>query len=118
MGTPQEVRRASPLYLCSDEALVITGQAYPIDGGRAWFFLSEQKTKMKQYGPGPSISKDDPKNSPGLHRAPSSRMGREVEDGPSIDRHHANAHLDARSATIHVHGDDRQFRSRSAILRA
>jgi NAD(P)-dependent dehydrogenase (short-subunit alcohol dehydrogenase family) len=32
MGTPQEVA-ALALYLCSDEASFITGQAYPIDGG-------------------------------------------------------------------------------------
>ena len=32
MGTPDEVA-ALALYLCSDEASFITGQAYPIDGG-------------------------------------------------------------------------------------
>jgi 2-keto-3-deoxy-L-fuconate dehydrogenase len=32
MGTPEEVA-ALGLYLCSDEASFITGQAYPIDGG-------------------------------------------------------------------------------------
>jgi len=32
MGTPTEVA-ALALYLCSDEASFITGQAYPIDGG-------------------------------------------------------------------------------------
>jgi NAD(P)-dependent dehydrogenase (short-subunit alcohol dehydrogenase family) len=32
MGTPQEVASLA-LYLCSDEASFITGQAYPIDGG-------------------------------------------------------------------------------------
>jgi 2-keto-3-deoxy-L-fuconate dehydrogenase len=32
MGTPEEVA-ALVLYLCSDEASFITGQAYPIDGG-------------------------------------------------------------------------------------
>jgi len=32
MGTPEEVA-ALALYLCSDEAAFITGQAYPIDGG-------------------------------------------------------------------------------------
>ncbi len=32
MGTPEEVS-ALALYLCSDEASFITGQAYPIDGG-------------------------------------------------------------------------------------
>src|SRR5215831_8023932 len=32
MGTPQEVA-ALALYLCSDEASFVTGQAYPIDGG-------------------------------------------------------------------------------------
>jgi 2-keto-3-deoxy-L-fuconate dehydrogenase len=32
MGTPEEVA-ALALYLCSDEASFITGQAYPIDGG-------------------------------------------------------------------------------------
>lgn len=32
MGTPEEVA-ALVLYLCSDEAEFITGQAYPIDGG-------------------------------------------------------------------------------------
>jgi 2-keto-3-deoxy-L-fuconate dehydrogenase len=32
MGTPQEVAWLA-LYLCSDEASFITGQAYPIDGG-------------------------------------------------------------------------------------
>lgn len=32
MGTPAEVA-ALALYLCSDEASFITGQAYPIDGG-------------------------------------------------------------------------------------
>jgi NAD(P)-dependent dehydrogenase (short-subunit alcohol dehydrogenase family) len=32
MGNPQEVA-ALALYLCSDEASFITGQAYPIDGG-------------------------------------------------------------------------------------
>jgi NAD(P)-dependent dehydrogenase (short-subunit alcohol dehydrogenase family) len=32
MGTPEEVA-ALALYLCSDEAGFITGQAYPIDGG-------------------------------------------------------------------------------------
>ncbi len=32
MGTPQEVA-ALALYLCSEEASFITGQAYPIDGG-------------------------------------------------------------------------------------
>lgn len=32
MGTPEEVA-ALALYLCSDEALFVTGQAYPIDGG-------------------------------------------------------------------------------------
>jgi NAD(P)-dependent dehydrogenase (short-subunit alcohol dehydrogenase family) len=32
MGTPEEVA-ALALYLCSDEAAFITGQAFPIDGG-------------------------------------------------------------------------------------
>ena len=32
MGTPQEVAHLA-LYLCSDEASFVTGQAYPIDGG-------------------------------------------------------------------------------------
>jgi 2-keto-3-deoxy-L-fuconate dehydrogenase len=32
MGTPEEVA-ALALYLCSDQASFITGQAYPIDGG-------------------------------------------------------------------------------------
>jgi 2-keto-3-deoxy-L-fuconate dehydrogenase len=32
MGTPEEVAHLA-LYLCSDEARFITGQAYPIDGG-------------------------------------------------------------------------------------
>ena len=32
MGTPEEVA-ALALYLCSDEASFITGQAYPIDDG-------------------------------------------------------------------------------------
>jgi 2-keto-3-deoxy-L-fuconate dehydrogenase len=32
MGTPEEVA-ALALYLCSDEATFVTGQAYPIDGG-------------------------------------------------------------------------------------
>ena len=32
MGTPEEVA-ALGLYLCSDEASFVTGQAYPIDGG-------------------------------------------------------------------------------------
>jgi 2-keto-3-deoxy-L-fuconate dehydrogenase len=32
MGTPDEVA-ALALYLCSDEASFVTGQAYPIDGG-------------------------------------------------------------------------------------
>ena len=32
MGTPEEVA-ALAVYLCSDEASFITGQAYPIDGG-------------------------------------------------------------------------------------
>ena len=32
MGTPEEVARLA-LYLCSDEAAFVTGQAYPIDGG-------------------------------------------------------------------------------------
>jgi 2-keto-3-deoxy-L-fuconate dehydrogenase len=32
MGTPEEVA-ALALYLCSDEASFVTGQAYPIDGG-------------------------------------------------------------------------------------
>jgi NAD(P)-dependent dehydrogenase (short-subunit alcohol dehydrogenase family) len=32
MGTPEEVASLA-LYLCSDEASFVTGQAYPIDGG-------------------------------------------------------------------------------------
>ena len=32
MGTPEEVAQLA-LYLCSDEAVFITGQAFPIDGG-------------------------------------------------------------------------------------
>lgn len=32
MGTPEEVATLA-LYLCSDEASFVTGQAYPIDGG-------------------------------------------------------------------------------------
>jgi NAD(P)-dependent dehydrogenase (short-subunit alcohol dehydrogenase family) len=32
MGTPEEIAQLA-LYLCSDEASFITGQAYPIDGG-------------------------------------------------------------------------------------
>ena len=32
MGTPEEVAHLA-LYLCSDEASFITGQAYPLDGG-------------------------------------------------------------------------------------
>src|SRR5215510_1448709 len=32
MGTPEEIA-ALALYLCSDEASFVTGQAYPIDGG-------------------------------------------------------------------------------------
>jgi NAD(P)-dependent dehydrogenase (short-subunit alcohol dehydrogenase family) len=32
MGTPEEVAQMA-LYLCSDEASFITGQAFPIDGG-------------------------------------------------------------------------------------
>jgi NAD(P)-dependent dehydrogenase (short-subunit alcohol dehydrogenase family) len=32
MGRPEEVA-ALTLYLCSDEAAFVTGQAYPIDGG-------------------------------------------------------------------------------------
>src|SRR5262245_19121857 len=32
MGTPEEVA-ALALYLCSDEAAFVTGQAFPIDGG-------------------------------------------------------------------------------------
>jgi NAD(P)-dependent dehydrogenase (short-subunit alcohol dehydrogenase family) len=32
MGTAEEVANLA-LYLCSDEASFITGQAYPIDGG-------------------------------------------------------------------------------------
>jgi NAD(P)-dependent dehydrogenase (short-subunit alcohol dehydrogenase family) len=32
MGTAEEVA-ALALYLCSDEASFVTGQAYPIDGG-------------------------------------------------------------------------------------
>jgi len=32
MGTPEEVAQMA-LYLCSDEAAFITGQAFPIDGG-------------------------------------------------------------------------------------
>jgi len=32
MGTPEEVALLA-LYLCSDEAAFVTGQAYPIDGG-------------------------------------------------------------------------------------
>jgi NAD(P)-dependent dehydrogenase (short-subunit alcohol dehydrogenase family) len=32
MGTPEEVAQLA-LYLCSDEASFITGQAFPIDGG-------------------------------------------------------------------------------------
>jgi NAD(P)-dependent dehydrogenase (short-subunit alcohol dehydrogenase family) len=32
MGTPDEIA-ALALYLCSDEAAFVTGQAYPIDGG-------------------------------------------------------------------------------------
>jgi NAD(P)-dependent dehydrogenase (short-subunit alcohol dehydrogenase family) len=32
MGTPEEIAHLA-LYLCSDEASFVTGQAYPIDGG-------------------------------------------------------------------------------------
>jgi NAD(P)-dependent dehydrogenase (short-subunit alcohol dehydrogenase family) len=32
MGTPDEVAQLA-LYLCSDEASFVTGQAYAIDGG-------------------------------------------------------------------------------------
>ena len=32
MGKPEEVAQLA-LYLCSDEASFVTGQAYPIDGG-------------------------------------------------------------------------------------
>jgi NAD(P)-dependent dehydrogenase (short-subunit alcohol dehydrogenase family) len=32
MGTPEEVA-ALVLYLCSDEATFVTGNAYPLDGG-------------------------------------------------------------------------------------
>jgi 2-keto-3-deoxy-L-fuconate dehydrogenase len=32
MGTPEEVANLA-LYLCSDEAAFVTGQAYPLDGG-------------------------------------------------------------------------------------
>ena len=32
MGTAEEVAHLA-LYLCSDEAAFVTGQAYPIDGG-------------------------------------------------------------------------------------
>ena len=32
MGTPDEVAYLA-LYLCSDEASFVTGQAYPLDGG-------------------------------------------------------------------------------------
>jgi NAD(P)-dependent dehydrogenase (short-subunit alcohol dehydrogenase family) len=32
MGRPEEVAQLA-LYLCSDEASFVTGQAYPIDGG-------------------------------------------------------------------------------------
>ena len=32
MGTPEEVAYLA-LYLCSDEAAFVTGQAYPLDGG-------------------------------------------------------------------------------------
>jgi NAD(P)-dependent dehydrogenase (short-subunit alcohol dehydrogenase family) len=32
MGTTDEVASLA-LYLCSDEAAFVTGQAYPIDGG-------------------------------------------------------------------------------------
>jgi NAD(P)-dependent dehydrogenase (short-subunit alcohol dehydrogenase family) len=32
MGTPEEVAHLA-LYLCSDEAAFVTGQAYPLDGG-------------------------------------------------------------------------------------
>ena len=32
MGTPEEVAYLA-LYLCSDEASFVTGQAYPLDGG-------------------------------------------------------------------------------------
>ena len=32
MGRPDEVAHLA-LYLCSDEAAFVTGQAYPIDGG-------------------------------------------------------------------------------------
>jgi NAD(P)-dependent dehydrogenase (short-subunit alcohol dehydrogenase family) len=32
MGTPEEVACLA-LYLCSDEAAFVTGQAYPLDGG-------------------------------------------------------------------------------------
>jgi NAD(P)-dependent dehydrogenase (short-subunit alcohol dehydrogenase family) len=32
MGKPEEVANLA-LYLCSDEAAFVTGQAYPLDGG-------------------------------------------------------------------------------------
>jgi NAD(P)-dependent dehydrogenase (short-subunit alcohol dehydrogenase family) len=32
MGQPDEIAQLA-LYLCSDEASFVTGQAYPIDGG-------------------------------------------------------------------------------------
>jgi NAD(P)-dependent dehydrogenase (short-subunit alcohol dehydrogenase family) len=32
MGRPDEIAQLA-LYLCSDEASFVTGQAYPIDGG-------------------------------------------------------------------------------------
>ena len=32
MATPEEVAYLA-LYLCSDEAAFVTGQAYPLDGG-------------------------------------------------------------------------------------
>jgi NAD(P)-dependent dehydrogenase (short-subunit alcohol dehydrogenase family) len=32
MGRPEEIAQLA-LYLCSDEAAFVTGQAYPIDGG-------------------------------------------------------------------------------------
>ena len=106
MAEPEEVA-ALALYLCSDEASFITGQAYPIDGGVLVF------CRCSAYAQTLNL-KDDPEDHRAVRRA-SSRGVAGSRARAAGDRHREDAHLAAGAPPFHGDGDERRVRPRARL---